>query len=158
MTTHRTTLLMTLASFAIATGQLRAEAIHDPQAESFVLGAVSNDELAALSNAVNLPAWIQLAAGRDFSTIDENWAAVYSPKDAVGAARDWSTQITEARSLVTRATQAEQKRWLGHFIKAGEAVARKNANQLAAVLRLLEADFLSDRTAMASNRKFFTAK
>lgn len=158
MMTPRTTLLLALASISFAAGRTCAETPADVQAESFVLSAVSNDELADLSNAVNLPAWIQLAMGRDFSTIEEHWTAVYSPKDSVGAARDWSAQITEARSLSTRATQAGQKRWLGLFIKAGEAVGRKNAPQLAVALRALEADAPTDRIALAANRNFFTAK
>lgn len=156
--THRNTLMIALASISFAAGHLHAEVLADLQAESLVLGAVSNDELAALSNAVNLPAWIQLAMGGDFSTIEEHWAAVYSPKDSVGAARDWSGQTTEARSLAARATHAGQKRWLGLFIKAGEAVGRKNAPQLTTALRALEAAAPSDRTALAANRNYFTAK
>lgn len=160
MTPRRKTLLLALASISIGVAVLRAEtgAPSDMQAESIVSGTVTGEELAALANDVNLPAWTQLAMGRDFTTIEEGWVAVYSPKDAVGAARDWKAQVKVARALAVRTSTAGQKRWLDLFIKAGEAVGRRDGMQFTAALRALESDSPAGRIALAANRNFFTAK
>ncbi len=150
--------LTALAALTLAGVASDAGMPADPQAESIVRGAVTNEELSALANEVNLPAWTQVATSRDFTTIDESWVAVYSPKDAVGEARNWSPQVATARSLAARATKASQKRWLGLFIRAGEAIAKKDAVQFVAAVRALENDGPSGQIAFATILKFFTAK
>jgi hypothetical protein len=156
MIPRRTTLLLALASISIGALTLRAEP--RAPAESSVRGAVANDDLAALANDVNLPAWTQLASSRSFTTIEEGWVAIYSPKDAVGAARDWSAQLKVARSFAGRTRTSGQRHWLDLFIKAGEAVGRQDAPQFTAALRALESDSPSGRIALAANPNFFTAK
>lgn len=160
MSLRRNTLLLALASISIGAGSLRADAdaAAEVQVESIVSGVLTADELAALANEVNLPAWTQLAITRNFTTIEEGWASVYSPRDAVGVARDWSAQVKMARLLTARANKATQRRWLELFIKAGEAVSRNDAIQFTAALRAMESESSPDRIAFAASRNFFTAK
>jgi hypothetical protein len=160
MTVRRTISLIGLALIFVEAPLLCAGAgtPADTDAESVVRGAVSNEELTALANDVNLAAWTQLAASRDFTTIEEGWVAVYSPKDPVGAARNWSVQVQAARSLTVRASGASQKRWLSLFIRAGEAVGRKNTDQFTAALRALQSDSQPGSIAFVSDQNFFTAK
>ena len=140
---------LTLA-FAAVAADPRTPA--DPQAESIVAGsAVTNDELAALANEVNLAAWTQAASSRDFTTIDETWVSVYSPKDPVGEARNWTPQVAAARALAASATKAGHKRWLDLFIKAGEAVARNDGIQFVAAVRALETGSAGARLAVVTN-------
>ena len=47
-----------------------------------------------------------------------------------------------------------QRRWLELFIKAGEAVARRDSNEFAAAIRELK----RSRVAAENSRNFFTAK
>jgi hypothetical protein len=151
------TLGLALAALSFGAAAVRADAV-DRASESMVAGTVTSDDLAALANEVNLSAWTQLATGRDFSTIEENWALVYSPKDEVGAARDWRPQVSVARSLAARAASAGQRRWLGLFVQAGEAVGRKDAAKFTAALRALSGEAPASRSALASNSNFFRAK
>lgn len=160
MTLPRTISLAALASITIGATTPPAETGRPAEApaESIVSGAVTGEELAALANDVNLPAWMQLALSRDFTSIEEGWVTVYLPKDPVGAARDWSEQVKTARSLSVRAGKTEQRRWLGLFIKAGEAIGRRDASQLSATLRALQSDLSVGRIAIATTPNFFTAK
>ena len=125
---------------------------------AFAAAPVANEELSALANDVNLSAWVQVAASPDFATIEEGWVAVYSPKDAVGMARDWDLQLAQARSLATRATQPRQKRWLQLFIKAGEAVARKDSVRFIASVRSLGREIAAPGGTLAVNANFLGAK
>jgi hypothetical protein len=146
------------------------EATNDPAP---VAGAsVTDEEIAALANEVNLEVWGQVTAigsFRDkpekrgtgglvvtpaFNALEENWASVYSPKDAVGQAGNWAAQLTTARSLLVRPTQFVKKRWLESFIKAGEAVAARDSNGFATHVRELKRNGL----AVENPRNFFTAK
>ncbi len=155
-----TKLITALVSLGLGATALRAETsvLAEPTAEPLSVGVVTEEALAALANEVNLPAWTQIAPAKDFAAIEETWASVYSPKDAVGQARNWGTQVKQARSLVVRATQAEQKRWLTLFIQAGEAIGRKDAVQFGTALRALKNDAPAARTALAANQNFFRAK
>lgn len=156
----RTTLLVAAFTILIGEWALRADtgSPSDAQAESIVSGLLTTDEIVALANEVNLTAWTQLAVSRDFTSIEEGWVSVYSPKDAVGVARDWSVQVKMARSLVGRANRANQRRWLELFIEAGEAVRRKDTTHFTAALRALQSDAPAGRPPFAANRNFFTAK
>ena len=120
--------------------------------------AVTGEELAALSNEVNLPAWMQLVTSPTFAAGDESWTAVYSPKDAVGEARNWDAQVAQARLLKARPVSASQKIWLAHFIKAGEAIGQKDTNRFVAAIRQLQIGAPAARVASTTNPKFFTAK
>ena len=133
---------------------------------------VSDEEIAGISNEVNLKAWSHVATissfrdkpeKRDnhgllvtkaFNAIDENWASVYSPKDAVGQTGNWSGPLAKARAMQARTVQAVQKRWLDTFIKAAEAVAARDSGEFSAQVRELK------RTRIAAEipRNFFTAK
>jgi hypothetical protein len=136
--------------------------------------AITDEELATLAAEVNLDTWAQIAAigsfrdkpekrgagglvvTKAFNAIDENWVSVYSPKDQVGAIGNWNEQITRARALQERTTQFLHRRWLELFIKAGEAVARRDSNEFAQRVRELKR---SRATASAeTTRNFFTAK
>jgi hypothetical protein len=117
---------------------------------------VKDEDLAALANEVNLDTWVQAAALASFqdqpdkrdasgavttkaaNAIEENWVAVYSPKDAVGEAGNWDAQTVRARQMHERAIQYVQKRWLELFIKTGEAVARRDSSQFAHLVRELQ--------------------
>ena len=133
---------------------------------------VSDEEIASLSNEVNLEAWAHVASigsfrdksekrgtgglvvTKAFNAIEENWASVYSPKDAVGQAGDWSGPLAKARAFQARPVQFVQKRWLDSFIKAAEAVAVRDSNEFAAQIR----DLKRTRFAAETPRNFFTAK
>jgi hypothetical protein len=138
-----------------------------------VAGAsVSDEEIAALANEVNLEVWGQVTAigsFRDkpekrgtgglvvtpaFNALEENWASVYSPKDTVGQAGNWDAQLATARALLARPTQFVKKRWLESFIKAGDAVAARDSNEFATHVRELKRNGL----AVENPRNFFTAK
>ena len=141
-------------------------------AQTQTAGPVSDEELASLSNEVNLEAWAHVASigsfrdkpekrgsgglvvTKAFNAIEENWASVYSPKDAVGQAGDWSGPLAKARAFQARPIQFLQKRWLDSFIKAAEAVEVRDSDEFATQVRELK------RTKFASEtpRKFFTAK
>ena len=141
-------------------------------AQPQIASPVSDDEIATLSNEVNLEAWAHVASigsfrdkpekrgtgglvvTKAFNAIEENWASVYSPKDAVGQAGDWSGPLAKARALQSRPIQFLQKRWLESFIKAAEAVAVRDSNEFAAHIR----DMKRTRFAAETPRNFFTAK
>ena len=108
MTLSRTISLAAFASISIGASVLAAEIdqVTEAQVELAVSRAVTGEDLAALANEVNLPAWMQLASRRDLTSIDEGWVTVYSPKDPVGAAHDWSEQVKTARFPVWRAQWA----------------------------------------------------
>ena len=134
-----------------------------------------SEEIAALANDVNLETWFQVAAigsfrdrpekrgtgglvvTKGFNALEENWVTVYSPKDPVGQAGTWEAQVAKARRLETSTGQFLQRRWLELYIKAGEAVSRRDSNEFAATLRELRRSPLT--TASLENpRNFFTAK
>ncbi len=133
---------------------------------------VSDEEIASLSNEVNLEAWAHVAsigsfrdkpekrgAGglvvtKAFNAIEENWASVYSPKDAVGQAGDWSGQLAKARAFQARPIQFVQKRWVDSFIKAAEAIGVRDSNEFATHVR----DLKRAKLAAETPRNFFTAK
>jgi hypothetical protein len=125
-------------------------------AESSFNAPVTDEDLAALANEVNLDTWAQaaaigsfrdkpekrgqggLVATKAFNAIEENWVSVYSPKDSVGQTGNWDTQVSHARALEERAAQFVQKRWLEVFIKAGEALGRRDSNEFALLVRELK--------------------
>ncbi len=133
---------------------------------------VSDEEIAALFNEVNLEAWAHVASigsfrdkpekrgtgglvvTKAFNAIEENWASVYLPKDAVGQAGDWSGPLAKARAFQARPIQFLQKRWLESFIKAAEAVAVRDSGEFAAQVR----DLKRTKFAAETPRNFFTAK
>ena len=137
-----------------------------------VTAQVSDEEIAALANEVNLEVWEQattipsfrdrpekrgaggLVVTKAFNAIEENWASVYSPKDAVGQAGDWSAQLAKARQLQGRPIQFLQKRWIETFIKAAVALGERDSNEFAANIRELKRNGLASENA----RNFFTAK
>lgn len=126
--------------------------------ESKILAVTPSEELSALANVVNLPAWTQVAASADFASIEEHWSAIYSPRDDVGSARNWSAQLAQARAVGPKLTTSEQRRWLDLFLQAGEAIARQDAPRFASAVRGLAAQPLPLTPALAANAKFFTAK
>lgn len=139
-------------------------------------GPVADEELDALANEVSLETWTQIAAigsFRDkperrgagglvvvkaFNAIEENWASVYSPKDTVGAAHDWSAQVARARGMLARGPQFMQKRWLELFVRAGEAVARRDSNEFGATLREMKRSSVATHPGLGNEKNFFTAK
>ena len=154
-----------------------------------VVAAVSDEEIAALANDVNLETWATVAAigsfrdkverrgpgglvvAKAFNAIEENWPTIYSPKDPVGAAGNWSEQLERAKGLVERNPQFMQRRWLEFFIKAGEAVARRDSNEFALAVRELKRERLTVQAASGvptasvapaasgeNSRNFFPAK
>ena len=146
------------------------EAKNDAQPAATV--AVSDEEIVSLANEVNLEAWAHVASigsfrdkaekrgtgglvvTKAFNAIEENWASVYSPKDAVGQAGDWSGALAKARALQARPIQFLQKRWLDSFVKAAEAVATRDSGEFALHIRDLKRANLAGETT----RNFFTAK
>ena len=132
-----------------------------PVAAAPATALVGDDEIAALANEVNLETWAAVASigsfrdksekrgsgglvtTKAFNAIEENWPTVYSPKDPVGEARNWTEQLAHARALVERNPQFMQRRWLDLFIKAGEAVARRDSNEFALAVRELKRERLS---------------
>ena len=147
-----------------------AEALVAPEAAA--AGPVTDAEMEALANEVSLEAWTQassigsfrdkpekrgaggLVVMKAFNAIEENWVTIYSPKDAVGVAGNWQEQVARAHDLEARSPQFMQRRWLELFIKAGDAVARRDSNDFAAALRELK----RSRVAAENSRNFFTAK
>jgi hypothetical protein len=150
MFASKTTLLLAASSILFGVEQARAG--------DRSWAAVSDDDLETLANAVNLPLWIQFSEAQGIGAIEQLWTEVYSPKDTVGAARDWNVQIVEARGLAAKADEAWKKRWLGLFVEAGKAVGRKNATQFEAALRALDSTPSPHRTAISDNRNYFRAK
>lgn len=136
---------------------------------------VSVDEIVALANEVNLDTWGQVTAigsFRDrpekrgtgglvvikrFNAIEENWVSVYSPKDPVGQAGNWEQQLLKARQMQASTGQFMQKRWLEVFIKAAEAIGRRDSNEFAVQVRELRRSSLP-MAALTNPPKFFTAK
>ena len=115
---------------------------------------------------MNQKTWIRLGVvgglivTKAFNALDENWVTVYSPKDAVGQAGDWNEPLVRARALEQRMQQFMQQRWLQLFIRAGEAVARRDSNDFAQAVRELKRNPIS-LAASSSNpqsQNFFTAK
>src|SRR4051812_9152415 len=100
MTIHRPTFLAALAALALGAGATHALAgTKSPTVEAVESVPLANpgDQLVTPANEVNLAAWTQIAASQDFRSIQESWVAVYSPRDAVGAALDWNVQVKTAR-------------------------------------------------------------
>ena len=161
MTIHRNLFLAALGALALEAGVPTALAGTKSSTvepvESVPLASVG-DSLATLANEVNLAAWTQIAASQDFRTLEESWVAVYSPRDPVGAAQDWKTQVQAARVLTSGPVAPAQQRWLARFIKAGEAVARKDSPKFMAAVRAMENEAATSRTVLAANQNFFTAK
>ncbi len=134
--------------------------------------SVSDEEIANLANEVNLEAWAHAASigsfrdkpekrgmgglvvTKAFNAIEQNWASVYSPKDAVGQAGDWSGPLAKARAMQARPVQFLQKRWIDSFVKAAEAVAVRDSGEFALHVRDLKRASLAGETAL----NFFTAK
>jgi hypothetical protein len=127
-------------------------------------GPVTDEELAALANDVNLETWAQVAAigsfrdraekrgagglvtSKAFNALEETWVTVYSPKDPVGEARNWDEPVSRAKQILARNPQFLQRRWLEGFVKAGEAVARRDSTEFAVLVRELK------RSRVASDR------
>ena len=158
MSVRQILLLLIFASSSLEAGQLRGDGDMVVKAEPSVLGTVSSGELTVISDDANLTAWIQLAKGQALNPLEESWSAIYSPKDKVGVAGNWRVQLTQARSLAARATHPNQKRWLNLFIRACEAVERRDAPRFSSALCGLEVHRTLDSTALVPERKFFTAK
>ena len=148
-----------------------APSIPTPATAPVTVG-VADEDLGSLANEVSLETWAQVAAigsfrdkpdkrgpgglvvTKGFNALEENWASVYSPKDPVGTAGHWNEQLGRARVLVGRNPQFLQRRWLELFIKAGEAVARRDSTEFALAVRELKRSPLSlagAGTATASN-------
>lgn len=141
-------------------------------AESAAAAPVTDAEIDTLANEVSLEAWTQAASigsfrdkpekrgpgglvvTKAFNAIEENWVTIYSPKDAVGTSGNWQEQVARARELEARSPQFMQRRWLELFIKAGDALARRDSNEFAAAVRELK----RSRVASENSRNFFTAK
>lgn len=153
----------------------QAESKPEPKSEAVAAAEpapVTDAEIEALANEVSLDAWTQAAsfgsfrdkpekrgAGglvvvKGFNAIEENWVTVYSPKDTVGAAGNWRDQVAKARELEARSPQFIQRRWLELFIKAGDAVERRDSTEFAAAVRELK----RSRVNAENSRNFFTAK
>ena len=133
---------------------------------------VADEEIASLANDVNLEAWAHIASigsfrdkpekrgtgglvvTKAFNAIEENWASVYSPKDVIGQAGDWSAALAKAKAMQARPVQFLQKRWLDSFVKAAEAVAARDSGEFAIHIRDLKRANLAGETT----RNFFTAK
>ena len=133
---------------------------------------VSDDEIAALANAVNLETWMQVASigsfrdrpekrgvgglvvTKAFNALEENWLSVYSPKDPIGQAQDWNDPLARARALTARPLQFLQKRWIESFIRAAEAVALRDSNEFATAVREMK----KAKLAGEPRPNFFTAK
>lgn len=142
------------------------------------MAPVVDTDLANLAAEVSLDTWSQVAgitSFRDkperrgtgglvvtkaFNALEENWATVYGTKSPVGTAGAWEGQLTRARAMQERTTQFVQRRWLELFIKAGEAVARRDSNEFATLIREMSRSPLAGVAIVApeSGRNFFTAK
>lgn len=139
---------------------------------------VTEEELAALATAVNLETWseaVAIGSFRDkagkrgsgglvvkekFNAIEENWDSVYSAENPVGAAKNWDAQVAAARAMIERNPQFMQRRWLDLFIKAGEAVQRRDSNEFAGAVREMKRSRLTASTGAnpATSANFFPAK
>ncbi len=133
---------------------------------------VADEEIASLASEVNLEAWVHVASigsfrdkaekrgtgglivTKAFNAIEENWASVYSPKDAVGLAGDWGSSLIKAKAMQARPVQFLQKRWLDSFVKAAEAIAVRDSGEFATHVRDLKRANLAGEPV----RNFFTAK
>lgn len=159
--------------------ETRAAAEARALAEAKVLaGPLADEELASLANEVNLEVWAQvsgigsfrdkaekrgpggLVVTKAFNALDENWVSVYSPKDPVGQAGHWNEQTARAKAMSERTQQFMQKRWLELFIKAGNAVARRDSTDFAVTLRDLKRSHgsLTSRLGTDEAPKMVTAK
>ncbi|MHA3774052.1 hypothetical protein ACXR0O_21195 [Verrucomicrobiota bacterium sgz303538] len=155
---------------AVAKSTVEAPAVSTSPASS-----ITADDIIALANEVGLDTWGQVTAigsfrdrpekrgtgglvvTKAFNALEENWVTVYSPKDPVGQAGNWDPQVAKARHFLAQTGQFMQRRWLENFIKAGEAVARRDSNEFALLVRELRRNPLT--TAFVENpRNFFTAK
>ena len=135
-------------------------------------GPVTDEELAALANDVNLETWVQVAGigsfrdkaekrgvgglvtSKAFHALDETWVTVYSPKDPVGEARNWDEPVSRAKQILARNPQFLQRRWLEAFVKAGEAVARRDSTEFALLVRELKRSHVaSDKPAQNNYSK-----
>ena len=135
-------------------------------------GPVTDEELAALANDVNLETWVQVAGigsfrdkaekrgvgglvtSKAFNALDETWVTVYSPKDPVGEARNWDEPVSRAKQILARNPQFLQRRWLEAFVKAGEAVARRDSTEFALLVRELKRSHVaSDKPAQNNYSK-----
>ncbi len=120
---------------------IRAAAEAKALAEARAIPTVSDEDLAALASEVSLDIWQQVAAigsfrdkpekrgsgglvvTKAFNALDENWVTVYSPKDPVGEAWNWSGQVAKAKGLLERSPQFMQRRWL-EFVRQGRRSRR----------------------------------
>ncbi len=158
--------------------ETRAVAEAKALADAKVVAPVSDDDLTALANEVNLETWQQVAAigsfrdkpekrgtgglvvTKAFNALDENWVTVYSPKDPVGEAWNWNDQMTRAKAMQERSPQFMQRRWLELFIKAGAAVESRDSNEFALAVREMKRNPIASTGTSAgdSGRNFFPAK
>lgn len=144
------------------------------------LAAVTDEEIVALASEVSLATWEKVASissFRDkpekrgtgglvvtpaFNALTENWVSVYSPKDPVGLAGDWMAQVARAKALQERPQQFVQRRWLELFIKAGEAVSKRDSDAFSSAVRELGSTPLKTIGASVdgstAGKNFFTAK
>ncbi|MEO8353049.1 MAG: hypothetical protein ABI680_15065 [Chthoniobacteraceae bacterium] len=152
------------------------------------LAPVTDEEIASLAAAVNLEIWSQVASigsfrdkgekrgsgglvvTKAFNAIEENWASVYGEDHPLGAIRSWSTQVAAAKALLERNPQFLQRRWLERFIRAGEAVEKRDSNEFATAIRELKKNALTASALNAgstspvstvnpeNSRNFFPAK
>ena len=148
--------------------------VPNPVSAAVAAAVLAEEELALLSTEVNLDTWAQIAAigsfrdkaekrgagglvvTKAFNALEENWVSVYSLKHPIGAAGNWNEQLAKARTMQARTTQFMQKRWLELFVKAGEAVARRDSNEFAVTVRELKRSGLT--AAVDAPKNFFTAK
>ena len=132
-------------------------------------GPVTDEELAALANDVNLETWVQVAGigsfrdkaekrgvgglvtSKAFNALDETWVTVYSPKDPVGEARNWDEPVSRAKQILARNPQFLQRRWLEAFVKAGEAVARRDSTEFALLVRELKRSHVASDKPVQNN-------
>jgi len=148
-----------------------ATVANEPIADSTVL----DGDITALADEVNLSVWERVTAigsfrdkpekrgtgglvvTKAFNALDENWISVYSPKDPVGEAGNWNEQVAKARKLLEQTNVFMQRRWLENFIRAGEAVGRRDSNEFALMIRELKRSPLTI-ASLENSRNFFTAK
>lgn len=148
-------------------GEAKAAAVET--SEPAAPGPVTDEELAALANDVNLETWVQVAgigSFRDkaekrgvgglvttkaFNALDETWVTVYSPKDPVGEARNWDEPVSRAKQILARNPQFLQRRWLEAFVKAGEAVGRRDSTEFAVLVRELKRSHVASDKPVQNN-------
>lgn len=160
-------------AFALLPAELQklywAKAGEVESAEPSAPGPVTDEELAALANDVNLETWVQVAAigsfrdkaekrgsgglvtSKAFNALDETWVTVYSPKDPVGEARNWDEPVARAKQILARNPQFVQRRWLEAFVKAGEAVARRDSTEFALLVRELKRSHVASDKPVQNN-------